>query len=239
MLQKKYISENLSLLGLDLNKFIWFTKPTKIKSVVVPEPAYVFRSHVYSLYPQAVFKKAIQKVVNIDKITRTEQPLYFSRSLVKINKSADRYVGEQEKKLEQILSDNGFLIIHPHHYSTKEKIELLNKHKNVLGIIGSGMVNIVYSAEPITVIDINHQNHFLRYSYNPQERNWGIGSVDLLLHKCSQYTSIYLNAITTNLSKKVINKGLSKLKLDNLLLPNHLDIDLICHYLAEKGWIKP
>ena len=128
--------------------------------------------------------------------------------------------------------------MHPHHYSIKEKIELLNKHKNVIGIIGSGMMNIIYSSEPLTIIKLNHQVHFLRYSDNPQVRNWGIGSNEILIDKCTNAESTYINAIITNQFKKVVNKSLSKLKLDNLLLPNYLDINLICSYLAQKGWIK-
>ncbi len=108
-------------------------------------------------------------------VTATDQPIYVSRRL--LGQGNSLYNGEGE--LEGILEGRGVKIVHPQKMPFPEQVALFNRHRVILGIIGSGMHNIVLGLEPKTMV------YFTPDGYKPNA---------FLVDKCFGANSTYLNA---------------------------------------------
>jgi capsular polysaccharide biosynthesis protein len=110
--------------------------------VVFPYPSLSFyRREVFAchkLIPELVAQKLLP-----DKVTPTEQPLYFSRTKLNKNTANRQILGEEQ--LENILRERNFAIVYPEQLTLQEQIYLVNKHKYIVGPWGSSLHTIIFS----------------------------------------------------------------------------------------------
>jgi capsular polysaccharide biosynthesis protein len=75
------------------------------------------------------------------KIYETSQPLYLSRRLL----SPKQRLIEEEIKLEEILLKKGVNVQHPQFLALEEQIYLINRHKTIMGCLGSALHSLLFS----------------------------------------------------------------------------------------------
>jgi len=138
-----YMDDFLINVGLDRNKLFYFSKPVKLRSVIMPNPSLVFGESVniiHKLLPEFVSNKYCK---DFDEKEKTSQPVYFSRNRLTSNQRL-RFV-YNEDLLEKYLSNKGVKIVYPEILDLKQQIHLVNKHKYVVGCQGSALHNIIFS----------------------------------------------------------------------------------------------
>ena len=137
---RDFVDEFMTALDLDSEQFLELTRPVILGEVVFPYPSLsLYRREVFAchkLVPELVAEKLLP-----DKVSQTEQPLYFSRT--KLKKANRSILGEDQ--LENILRERGFAIIYPEDLTLQEQIYLVNKHKYIVGTWGSSLHTIIFS----------------------------------------------------------------------------------------------
>ena len=176
ILQTPFVKQFLSLFGIKRECVVYFDRPTRVKRIILPEPAFRIRSYFYSRYRE-IFS-FVREAIDLPSEEETDQPLYFSRSLME-----NRHI-KNEGELETLLKDNGVKVIHPQMVPLEEQMRLINRHKYIMGPSGSAMHNVVYSSSPKELIHITAQEVHSNY---------------LLTDKCFGATSTFINGLQSSL----------------------------------------
>lgn len=171
-LERSHIKACLTALQVNSESIIYFDRPTRLKSVVVPELSYQIGSHIYTAYQQLFNKLAFE--FGAEKLKQTDQPLYLSRSLVP--RGMRTYIGEE--KIEDFLAKRSVYIAHPEQLPFTEQIRLVNKHRHILGFQGSQMYNIAGALEPKKVTLMADENLY---------PDW------FLVNKCFEHDATFAN----------------------------------------------
>lgn len=173
ILDKPHVRACLEAVGIAPEALVHFDTPTRLREVIVPDPAFQLSSHVYTAYRDLMHRVAV--ALGGDDVTPSDQPIYISRRL--LSQGNSRYNGEEQ--LESYLVSRGVQIVHPQKLPFAEQVKLFNRHRTILGIIGSGMHNIVLGLEPKTMV------YFTPDGYKPNA---------FLVDKCFGANATYLNA---------------------------------------------
>jgi capsular polysaccharide biosynthesis protein len=174
-LKKRWIKELLWLAGIDSQRIIYFNKPIRIQSVFVPEASLQLNGHIFQQYRN--IGRHLASSLHLEEIKPIDRPLYLSRRL--LDRGNRQIIGEET--LEDLLIKNGFYIVHPQLLSVAEQIYLFNRHKYIVGILGSALHNLIFSLAPKTVTYIASK-HNLPISYL---------LLDTLFQNCSTYINAY------------------------------------------------
>ena len=219
VLEKPYVQMCLNALKIDPRKIIFFSEPTRIAKVIVPQAAIQGSSHIFTQYKMLCDSIAAR----YSEVTTTEQPLYLSRRL--LTKGVRYYQGEE--KLEALLVDRGVRVVHPQLLPFDEQLRVINTHRHILGIMGSAMHTIAFSVTPGKVVYLApgwvHNNYFL-------------------IDSCTGLKSSYINACDKNellvYWTKLRNKIYRKLRnSDPFPVRYKLNIDAVTNRLKEAGYI--
>lgn len=222
VLQKSYMQTCLSAMGVNNDNLVYFDKPVRLREVIIPSQSIQLESHVYTK-----FKASVQRLVlalDIEDVRPTDQPLYISRQ--RITAGTGKFIGEDQ--LESFLAERGVRVVHPQFLPFREQVKLFNEHKNIIGIVGSGMHNIIFSLEPKNVLYLTPH---------------GLPKTFFLLDKCFDATSTYMMA-TRRLDKypiyyrKLFQKMGGKLKpVDGFWHKYHLDLPRLFEWFTTSGYI--
>ena len=145
ILKQSWVSKLLSLAGIDKRRIIHFDKSTRVKSVIIPETSLQIGSHIFQKYRDIC--QHLLKPLDLENLKQTDQPIYFSRRL--LNRGVRKIAGEE--LLEDFLLKNGFYIVHPQFLPIEEQIYLINRHRYIVGIVGSALHSLVFSLSSKTV----------------------------------------------------------------------------------------
>lgn len=224
ILKKSFVSKFLSCFGIEHDKIIYSSRPVKIDHLLLPEPVFRNRSYYYDYYRNIFL--FVNDILGSNCCKITEQPLYFSRSLVEKRAIAN------ENKLENLLLANDFKVVHPQNLSLEEQIRVINQHKYILGFSGSAMHNVVFSTSSkvmihITMNDIN-SNYFL---------------TDQCFDASSTFVHGYQQSLDyASLLKRVLKSPISGEKLDFIwqtrVQKYSLDDNAICQWLRQSGYVS-
>lgn len=135
------------LTGCDKNGYGFVNEPTLFRNMLFPVPGLM--CDVWLTQEQvdafAVHKAAVQK----------GKKIWLSRSAV----NSDNIVFTNERELESMLAERGWLIVHPEHHSLEEQIDMLGSAEVVMGCIGSAFHTMLLLKNPGTrYIVINRMN---------------------------------------------------------------------------------
>lgn len=147
----KFVQEFLDLIGIQKDDIL-----IAHKNVLYPK-IYVSSSYTHdidsNLPPREEiydFYKWIVSKVDLD--METPENIYISRRTWLHNDSSNigtnyttRRKLTNEDELVELLEKNKYVEIFTEHLSIQEKIHLFNKAKNIIGAIGGGMVNVLFS----------------------------------------------------------------------------------------------
>ncbi|WP_175514051.1 glycosyltransferase family 61 protein [Oceanisphaera psychrotolerans] len=136
----KYIIDILSLLNLNLRRFVFLDKPTLIEEVIIPKPSFVLDNYINKNHKE-VFERNIadthynEPTMKFNKVTG----VYFSRSKLKRRRAVIN-----ESTLEDIFKSRGFLVVYPESLSAAEQIKLINSVDIISGCNGSALHSVLF-----------------------------------------------------------------------------------------------
>jgi capsular polysaccharide biosynthesis protein len=142
-----YFIEMLELFGLKKSNIIRITKPTKFKSVMVPEESNLIKEPFYNKKYKEIFKR----IADGTNKSYTYDKIYLSRT--KFIKRKGTIAGEAE--IEKLFKNNGFTIIYPERLGIKEQISLMKNCKYLAGIQGTAMHLSIFADDSINLIVIH------------------------------------------------------------------------------------
>jgi hypothetical protein len=141
-----YIKRCFAALGIKQEQLLMFDRPTIVRQVTLPITSRQANSHIYEAYKDTTHRIASEYLpING---SRTDQPLYVSRTLLRDSKR----MHEDEEKIEAYFKSRGARILHPQLLTLEQQVEAFNRHKVIVGITGSAMHNIVFSMSPVVSV---------------------------------------------------------------------------------------
>jgi hypothetical protein len=136
----EFVRMFLSLVPGLTERIEWIRLATRFDHVVLPGAAFVFDRKAYTVF-KSMCERMAERACALDE-PMTDRPLYLSRA--GLDATARRFlVGE--KRLEQFLEKEGFLIAYPERLSIAEQIALFNKHRWIVSPMGSACHTRIFS----------------------------------------------------------------------------------------------
>ncbi len=136
------------LFGINKSNIIRIDKPTKFKSIIVPEPSIRLHDYCHEMYSETIIKI-------LKNVPFTDKKNIF------LSKKANRWTGKSigEKYIQEIFSRNGYEIIYPEQMSIKEFLSLILSAKRVVASSGSSAHNAVFMRKKSELICLNRSDH--------------------------------------------------------------------------------
>lgn len=158
------ILDFLKLTGIPENRFVFIMKPTRFKSVIIPEPSFVMEKG--DLYIAEEFKIPFDAVKSTAKPSKYKK-IYLSRRKFSTPNSPLPY---GEDVFEKLFKANGYKIIYPERLSLQEQINLFSGAETVATTNGTLAHNVVLMNDRQRLIILNravdHHINALQNSLN-------------------------------------------------------------------------
>ena len=120
----EYTDVFFNLLGIDKDRILVIKKPTRFKSITIPEQSFILFSN-YHEKCNLIYDRMMSAVE-----AKTEEKLYLTR------RSFTRYDGANdglnEEYLENFFKKRGFTVISPEQYSVEEQIGFIKGAKEII-----------------------------------------------------------------------------------------------------------
>lgn len=145
----KRILDFLKLTGIPENRFVFIMKPTRFKSVIVPEPSLVIKEDRFCIADE--FKIPFDAVRSKAKPSKCKK-IYLSRRKFCTPNSPHPY---GEDVFEKIFKANGYKIIYPERLSLRQQISLFSGAESVATTNGTLAHNVVLMNERRQLIILN------------------------------------------------------------------------------------
>ena len=148
----------LELLGVPRQRILVLDTQTRLRRVIVPEPLYEIATAAHERMPEP-YRRIAAALVPAD--APSEQPAYLSRRLLSSRQRP--IIGEFE--LEEVMRENGFLVVHPETMALADQLRLVNRHRDVFTSAGSAAYLTLFAARPprlhLLTADIPFPDYFL------------------------------------------------------------------------------
>jgi hypothetical protein len=130
--------EMLEAFGVPIDRILVLDQTTRLRRVVVPEPLFEISTSAHEQMP-VPFRRVAARLVGHER--QSEQPVYLSRRLLPGN--LRQIVGECE--MEEVLRENGFLVVHPETMTFDEQLGVLNRHGHIFSAVGSAAHAVLFA----------------------------------------------------------------------------------------------
>ncbi len=118
-------------LGLLPERLHFLQRPTRLRTVFVPHPAYVYNRLVHADVRHTY--TGVLERLGLAAGAETDQPLWLSRAA--LDQGYRRAV--DEAAFERVLERGGFCILRPEQHELTEQLAVVHRHRNVFGFWGS------------------------------------------------------------------------------------------------------
>ncbi|MBA3414141.1 MAG: glycosyltransferase family 61 protein [Chloroflexia bacterium] len=148
----------LDAFGIPAERLLVLDTPTRLRRVMIPEALFEQGNAAHEAMVRP-FREVAARVA--DGVDRTEQPVYLSRRLLT---SLQRpIVGEEE--LEDVLRENGFLVVYPETMDFADQVRLFNRHVHVVSSVDCAAHTLLFARTrpELHLLTIEHtaSNYFL------------------------------------------------------------------------------
>ena len=166
--------ETLAALGYTEDRISWFSGPTAVKNLLYASPL-TLHPQVKSPLVLDIMKIIRSNILGADE-TDTPSPtkLYVSRNL-----DANDRILLNEEDVIKIAIEHGFVVIHPGLMSFAEQVRVFGNAQHVIGNLGAGLTNIVFSNDGLKLLAITSEHMMDDFFW------------DLVSHKQGAYWSIH------------------------------------------------
>lgn len=146
---RKRILDFLKLTGIPENRFVFIMKPTRFKSVIVPEPSFAIKKDCLCIAEE--FKIPFDAVRSKAKPSKYKK-IYLSRRKFSTPNSPFPH---GEDAFERIFKANGYKIIYPERLSLRRQISLFDNAETVATTNGTLAHNVVLMNDRQRLIILN------------------------------------------------------------------------------------
>lgn len=124
--------------GVPRSRLLVLDRPTRLRRAIIPEPLFeqMHEAHGDVVRP---FREVAVRLVG--GLRPSAQPVYLSRRLLTSRQRP--VVGEAD--LEDVLRENGFLVVHPETMPFEDQVRLVNAHADIFACIGSAAHTILFA----------------------------------------------------------------------------------------------
>lgn len=165
-LRNPFVKKVLSALPIAENRIIVLDSAVQLTEVVIPLPSMINRGEIHEIHKKLPARVA-DTILDSPKNRQTDQPLYLSRSQLPVQ---SRKVLNEEK-LEERLTNYNVKIIYPEELSFSEQVALFNKHRVIIGPLGSAHHTNLFSLNNLTQIYLCHSSTMKNYYLIDQINN--------------------------------------------------------------------
>lgn len=150
----------LEAFGVPIDRILLLDADTQtlLRRVIVPEPLYEVSSAAHERMG-VPFRQVAAPLVHDAGVS--DQPVYLSRRLLP---STNRPIAG-EFDLEEVLRENGFLVVHPETMTLVEQIRLVNRHRDIFTSAGSAAYLSLFAVQPsrihLLTSGVPFQDYFL------------------------------------------------------------------------------
>jgi hypothetical protein len=130
--------EILEAFGVPIDRILVLDQPTRLRRIIVPEPLFEISTSAHERMA-VPFQRVAARLVGDER--QSEQPVYLSRRLLPGN--LRQIVGEGE--MEEVLRENGFLVVHPETMTFEEQLGVLNRHAHIFAAVGSAAHAVLFA----------------------------------------------------------------------------------------------
>lgn len=194
----------LEAFGVPLDRILFLDSQTALRRVIIPEPLYELSHSAHELMPRPYRTIAASMVTGSD---QSNQPIYLSRRLLPSGKRP--IVGEYE--MEEVLRENGFLIVHPETMTFEDQVRMVNRHRDIYTSDGSAAYMPLFSLTKPRL-------HFLTSGIPFQDY--------FLVSGVAQFEASFSNSLGGGVRPPIY------------YAPPLVEIDKLCDYLDSVGQLK-
>lgn len=169
-----FIIELFDYLEVDKTRFLLPKRPTRFRSILVPELSYFPCTYIAEEY-LSPFNEVVKKV-NLDK------PIYDKLYLSRIHFSqGKRELGE--KDIQDIFEKNGYKVLYPEELSFQEQVWYYKNCKTIVTTNGTIAHNILFAPDRTELIILNRFNKW----ENTHQR-----AINLIKNIRDRYVNVYV-----------------------------------------------
>lgn len=208
----------LEAFGIDPDRVLVPEVPTRFRRVLVPEPLYEMSHAAHESMPgphRAVAERILADAEPFD------QPVYLSRRLLPPHRRPT--VGEHA--LEEILRENGFLILHTETMSFADQVRVANRYRTVLAEAGTALYLSLFALTPPSLHVLTNAIPFLDFFLVPRVIGAETSYCNCLLgdhHASTSYLPLMLHI--SQVTEYLDSLGLLKKKARAALAPTVDDL---------------
>ena len=214
-LKAGYVAEFFAALGISLDRIVTFSKPTRLRSVLVPHQSCFLRGEAYPNHVRLP-RHVAEAMLGGIRPTLSDTPAYLSRTQFKPGLMANDRRLTNENVLEAALRNEGVAIYYPERMTLAEQVRAINNHRWVIGTRGSAFHTLLFSLagpEQHTCILYEAEGYGVLVAY---------GMVDQLAGTIGHYLGALSRSPTPATKQET---------------PWDIDIDLALAWLAHRGVI--
>lgn len=146
-----FAGQMLAALGISEDDLIAFDRPMRLKSVVVPSPAFRENNIAYSVYRSLC--QAIGRIfVPPSTVVPNDRPVFLSKA--RLTSGLNTFSNESE--LLEIIERRGIDIIYPEAISLEQQIRIFKERRIVLGVMGSAFHTCIFG-NPVRMIGLSQR----------------------------------------------------------------------------------
>lgn len=130
----------LEALGIPESRVLTIDRPTRIRRLLIPEPLYEvgYAAHTGASHPH---RRIAERILGDGSAGRSDQPVYLSRRM--LHGGARHIAGESQ--LEDLLRENGILVVYPDGMTLSDQVRLFNRHTDIICPQGSAAHGILFA----------------------------------------------------------------------------------------------
>lgn len=141
----------LAALGISQADLIAFDGPMRLRSVIVPGPAFRENNIAYSAY-HSLCQAIGRTLVPAATVVPNDRPIFLSKARLK----AGLNTFSNEDDLLEIIARHGIDIVYPETLSIEQQIRLFKERRLVLGVIGSAFHTCIFG-DPVRMIGLSQR----------------------------------------------------------------------------------
>lgn len=140
--------ELLEFFGLSMNEVSKIERPTRFRTVIVPEQSIRLHDYFHRNYKLTIDR------IKASVLPASNDKVYFSKH----ERKNDRAIGE--KPFEDVLKQNGYAICYPELMSLRETIAVLKGAKTFVASSGTNSHNAIFLEDGAMSVCLNRSAHF-------------------------------------------------------------------------------
>ncbi|MBP3651721.1 MAG: glycosyltransferase family 61 protein [Clostridia bacterium] len=149
----------LQILGIDIEKLEYISKPTKFKKIYLPDKSFYVDADTKHRMYTLEYKDIIDRILSKIDADERYPKIYFTRTAF----SGNRDFGEEA--IEKVFRDMGYHIVSPEKFSFEEQVAMLKGCKSFTATEGSCSHNALFMQPGNELITIRKIDHFYAYQY--------------------------------------------------------------------------